>query len=75
MIRIAALTAADLPQLKSVSLCFEPEESILNTELHESEFLKIPTLRHVSLINAVQMFTVNWAAITSATLHTRTEMR
>ena len=75
MIRIVALTAADLPQLKSASLCFEPEELILNPELHDSEFLKIPTLRHVSLLNAVQMFTVNWAALTSATIQPGPKMR
>ncbi len=57
MIRIAALTAVDLPLLQSVSLCFRRLRS--NIVFHDSELLKLPTLRQVSLNNDSQMFTIN----------------
>ncbi len=73
IIRIAALTAADLPLLQSVTLWFE--SSIPDPVLQTSELLKIPTLRHVMLENAFQMFTVNWAILTSVTLSGNTKKR
>ncbi len=69
MIRIAALTAADLPLLQSISLCFHGFRS--NIVLNDSELLKLPTLRHVSLDKASRVFTVNWPILTSITLSLR----
>ncbi len=66
MTRIAALTAVDLPLLQSVSLRFQGLRS--NIVLHDSEILKLPTLRRVSLNNDSRMFTINWVILTSITL-------
>ncbi len=68
-VRIAALTAADVPLLKSVSLRFEYRVS--NSALHNSELFAIPTLRHVTLENVfpISTFAVNWPVLTSVTLH------
>ena len=66
MLRIAALTADDVPLLHSVSLRFA--NSTLDPVLDRSELLRIPTLRHVTLERTFQMFTVNWAILTSVTL-------
>ena len=69
MIRIAALTAAHVPLLQSVSLRFEYRA--LNSVLHNSELFAIPTLRHVTLENVfpISTFAVNWPVLTSVTLH------
>ncbi len=61
-----AMTAADVPQLQSVSLYFPPP--VFTPGLNESGLLRVPTLRHVTLQNCIQKFTVNWAVITSITL-------
>ncbi|KJA26477.1 hypothetical protein HYPSUDRAFT_275493 [Hypholoma sublateritium FD-334 SS-4] len=68
MIHIAALTAVDVPLLQSVTLRLDCLNS--NTVFSDSEFHTIPSLRHVTLQtpHAVQMFTINWAVLTSITL-------
>ncbi|KJA25385.1 hypothetical protein HYPSUDRAFT_214078 [Hypholoma sublateritium FD-334 SS-4] len=67
MLRIAALTAVDIPLLQSVSLhldCITP-----NPVLHNSVLLTIPTLQKVKLIaDTLRLFTVNWPVLTSITL-------
>ena len=45
----------------------------LNAVFHDSQLLRIPTLRHVTLINAVQMFHVNWAVLTSIKVKSDTD--
>ena len=68
-IRIAALTAAHVPLLQSVSLRFEYRAS--NSVLHNSEIFTIPTLRHVTLENVfpISTFAVKWPVLTAVTLH------
>ena len=70
MIRIAALTAVDVPLLQSVSLC-------LPRLLHQSQYsifsntvlLKTPTLKHVSLdVVHIRNFSANWGILTSIAL-------
>ncbi|KJA14229.1 hypothetical protein HYPSUDRAFT_49363 [Hypholoma sublateritium FD-334 SS-4] len=68
MVRIAALAAVDVPLLQSVSLEFDL--STPSSALHNIALLNIPTLKRVLLqTNNVRKFTVNWAALTSVTLH------
>ncbi len=65
--RIAALSAADVPQLRSVSIHFELNTAILSS----STFFTIPTLEHLTLqILWIPFydFAVNWASLTSLTL-------
>ncbi|KJA19013.1 hypothetical protein HYPSUDRAFT_44687 [Hypholoma sublateritium FD-334 SS-4] len=67
MLRIAALTAVDVPLLKSVSLCFD--NPISDPVFLNSEFLSLPSLRHVTLQTwAIREFTINWAVLASVTL-------
>ncbi|KJA25387.1 hypothetical protein HYPSUDRAFT_426556 [Hypholoma sublateritium FD-334 SS-4] len=66
MDRIAALTAADVPLLQSVSLRLVGDMPLLQNSI----FLTIPTLKHIALhTDHVPKFTVNWAVLTSVTLH------
>ncbi len=68
LIRVAALTPADVPQLQSVSLsCMRP---IIHSVLRRSQFLLTSTLRHLECPS--QMFPVNWAVLTSITLRWET---
>ncbi|KJA19021.1 hypothetical protein HYPSUDRAFT_44691 [Hypholoma sublateritium FD-334 SS-4] len=67
MARIAALTAVDVPLLQSVSFVLEYFRQ--DPELYDSVLLKIPTLKHVKLETwNIQVFTVDWAILTSITL-------
>ncbi|KJA19048.1 hypothetical protein HYPSUDRAFT_204958 [Hypholoma sublateritium FD-334 SS-4] len=68
MIRIAALTAVEVPLLQSVS--FRLDDCLhQNPPLHHSGLLKIPTLKCVKLeARHMDMFTVDWANLTSITL-------
>ncbi|KJA29540.1 hypothetical protein HYPSUDRAFT_221402 [Hypholoma sublateritium FD-334 SS-4] len=69
MIRIAALTAVDVPLLQSVSLHLDLRP---NAVLHNS-VLTIPTLKRVNLdTDVIRKFTVNWGVLTSVTLRGRT---
>ena len=70
ILRIAALTAADVPMLDSVSLCFPNVTT--HTVFRGSKLLLIPTLRYVMLQYAFRTFTVNWAVLTSITLRSDT---
>ncbi len=68
--RVAALTAADVPMLQSVSIRID-RRSITPRHLilPKTTLLKIPTLKHLILeTDIVTKFTVNWAALTSITL-------
>ncbi len=71
LMRIAALTAPNVPLLQSVSLCLNGLDT--NLVLPDIQLLSIPTLRHVTLENAARMFTVNWAILTSITLCDETQ--
>ncbi len=65
--RIAALSAIDVPQLRSVSLNFESDTSIFS----ESTFLSAPRLDNLNLATTcdhMSDFTINWAPLTSLTL-------
>ena len=65
---IAALSAVDVPQLRSVSLHFESDTSIFS----ESTFLSAPRLEHLKLATSwdhMSGFTINWPLLTSLTLH------
>ncbi len=64
--RTAALAPADVPLLQSAS--FYVNWMTWHPVLLISKLLTAPTLRHVTLTNAVRMFTVNWAVLTSVTL-------
>ncbi|KJA19056.1 hypothetical protein HYPSUDRAFT_44711 [Hypholoma sublateritium FD-334 SS-4] len=68
ILRIAALTAVDLPLLRSVSFhldCVNPDPPI-----DDSVLLKIPTLKRIKLeTRNIRMFAVDWAILTSVTLH------
>lgn len=73
MFRIAALTAADVPLLESITLCFQSGSSAFR----DSPLLKIPTLRRLTLdthwenrsgSTTISKFTVDWAQLTSITL-------
>ncbi|KJA19015.1 hypothetical protein HYPSUDRAFT_44689 [Hypholoma sublateritium FD-334 SS-4] len=67
MVRIAALTADDLPLLQSVSIHLDSQ--IHNSVFCDNGFLTIPTLRHLILqTNNLETLTVNWAILTSITL-------
>ena len=66
LIRMMALTAADVPMLQSISLCLN--NLTLNPVLKNRELLTIPTLRHVKLESQVRFLTVNWAVLTSVAL-------
>ena len=70
VLRFAALTNADVPLLQSVTLslgCSLPPSLLSNIV-----FLKSPTLRHVSLFTPnVRKFPINWAVLTSVSLHGR----
>lgn len=61
--RIAALTAAEVPLLESVSLSLNG--LVLHDVLADNEILKIPTIRHVSMENSVKLSTVNWSVFTT----------
>ncbi|KJA19035.1 hypothetical protein HYPSUDRAFT_44699 [Hypholoma sublateritium FD-334 SS-4] len=68
MVRIAALTAVEVPLLQSVS--FSLDYVLSDPLLRHSVLLQIPTLRCVKLeICNMEMFTVDWANLTSVTLH------
>ncbi len=65
--RIAALSATDIPQLRSVSLHFEFNTAVLS----DSKLFTIPTLKHLTLQipwNPFFHFAVHWALLTSLTL-------
>ncbi|KJA19017.1 hypothetical protein HYPSUDRAFT_44690 [Hypholoma sublateritium FD-334 SS-4] len=77
LLRIAALTAADVPLLKSFSLRFHYGAA----QFRNSILLAIPTLKRFKLVSdwnefyyavnvVISDFTVNWAVLTSITLHT-----
>ncbi len=64
---VVALTAADVPQLRSISLHFEFNTDVLSN----SDFLTIPTMEHLTL--KIRWghsfdFTVDWTLLTSLTL-------
>ena len=64
---IAALSAADVPQLRSISLHFEFNTAVLRN----SDFFSIPTMKHLTLkIHWGPSFdlTVDWTLLTSLTL-------
>ncbi|KJA19025.1 hypothetical protein HYPSUDRAFT_217869 [Hypholoma sublateritium FD-334 SS-4] len=72
MIRIAALTADDLPLLQSVSIHLEGR--IYDPRFCDSVFLTIPTLKHLMLeTDGDQTLTVNWSVLTSVTLRGNTD--
>ncbi len=65
--RMAALSAADVPLLRSVSLRFGSDTSVFRN----STILSLPALEQMTLItiwNCAANFTVNWALLTSLTL-------
>ncbi len=70
VLRLAALTNADVPLLQSVALsvrCFLPSSVLSNIV-----FLKASTLRHVSLFTPdARNIPVNWAVLTSILLNGR----
>ena len=65
---IAALSTVNVPQLQSVSLQFQHDDSIFSN----STLLAVPTLEHLKLeTSSIRMsdFTVNWEILTSLTLN------
>ncbi len=70
IMRIARLTAIDVPMLQSVSICTDRWSTTpRHLTLSQSALLNIPTLKHLLLnTNIVAKFDVNWAALTSLTL-------
>ncbi len=65
---IAALPTVNVPQLRSVSIWFQGDNSIFST----STLLAVPTLEHLKLVTSsirISDFTVNWAILTSLTLN------
>ncbi len=67
---IISLTAADVPLLQSVTLRLDC--IFQRAALPSTVFLKIPTLRHVSLeTDYVRWFPVNWATLTTLSLDAR----
>lgn len=73
IIRIAALTAFDVPRLQSISLCFQNGISMF----YSSPLLSIDTLKHLTLSTdwddwpedtTISDFPVNWAVLTSVTI-------
>ncbi|KJA19052.1 hypothetical protein HYPSUDRAFT_204962 [Hypholoma sublateritium FD-334 SS-4] len=68
MLRIAALTAVDVPLLRSVSIHLD--FLLSDPVFHDSKFLTIPSLKRVTLkVNTVQIVAFDWANLTSVTLH------
>ncbi len=67
--RHSALTAADVPNWNRSSLDFHDSLPM------SSEFLTIPTLRHVTLRNVSRIFRVNWAVLASVTIRGGTSRR
>ncbi|KJA22544.1 hypothetical protein HYPSUDRAFT_652761 [Hypholoma sublateritium FD-334 SS-4] len=73
LVRIAALTAVDVPLLESITLCFQSGSSVFRN----SPILKIPTLRRLTLDThwnqfngtIISQFTVNWTNLTYVTIH------
>ncbi len=64
---VVALTAADVPQLRSISLHFEFNTDVLSN----SDFFTIPTMEHLTLKIRWGLsfdFTVDWTLLTSLTL-------
>ena len=67
LIRIASLTASDVPMLQSVSICLP--HFLPNSAFEDSELLRISSLRRLTLSCVVRIFAVNWAVLTSITIN------